>query len=158
MRIIENFKICIYRLITGGMFRQLAFLFIFFVLVFISLSYMLDMESSRLFHNMTSFDYPPKDNNLLLQLLYLTGVVFFSGFLVMVLTNSVRNKIDLFKSGDVRLRYIVGENEDNSDYKNMECYSELCKLHNFKRWDSNIFLFLKEQSSFIKINLDTSKI
>ena len=224
MRIIENFKICIYRLIAGGMFRQLAFLFIFFVLVFISLSYMLDMESSRLFHNMTSFDYPPKDNNLLLQLLYLTGVVFFSGFLVMVLTNSVRNKIDLFKSGDVRLRlnnkisilgynditiglirkeignrnieiivensvskvreeveglfgsrnniyvfhggrtshkdlasfhlneahdiYIVGENEDNSDYKNMECYSELCKLHNFKRWDSNIFLFLKEQSSF----------
>ena len=67
MRIIENFKIGIYRLIAGGMFRQLAFLFIFFVLVFISLSYMLDMESSRLFHNMTSFDYPPKDNKLLLH-------------------------------------------------------------------------------------------
>ena len=224
MRIIENFKICIYRLIAGGMFRQLTFLFLFFILVFISLTFMLDMDSSRLFHNMTSFDYPPKDNHLLLQLLYLTGVVFFSGFLVMVLTNSVRNKIELFKSGDVRLRlnnkisilgyneitiglirkeignrnieiivensvskvreeveglfgsrndiyvfhggrssqkdlasfhlneahdiYIVGENEDNSDFKNLECYSKLCKLHNFGGWNSNIYLFLKEQSSF----------
>ena len=231
MGIYEKIKIDIYRLIAGGMLRQLAFLFIFFVLVFISLTFILNMDSSRLFHNMTSFDYPPKDNHLLLQLLYLTGVVFFSGFLVMVLTNSVRNKIDLFKSGDIRLRlknkisilgfndlalgiieywikrskdinieiivedgvvktkekidgvfgkdnniyvfhggrnsskelntyhleealaiYIIGENEENSDFKNLECYSALCKLRDFANWDSKINLFLNEQASFTLIS------
>lgn len=80
MRIYDKIKIDIYKLIVGGMIRQLAFLFIFFVLVFTSLTFILNMDSSRLFHNMTSFDYPPKDNHLLLQLLYLIGVIFFSGF------------------------------------------------------------------------------
>lgn len=222
MRIYDKIKIDIYKLIVGGMIRQLAFLFIFFVLVFTSLTFILNMDSSRLFHNMTSFDYPPKDNHLLLQLLYLIGVIFFSGFLVMVLTNSVRNKIELFKSGDIRLRlknkisiigyndialgiikrmigkanievivensvpnireeldglfgldngiyvfhasrtsqkdlaslhlnealaiYIVGESEDNSDFKNLECFSELSKLKDYGR--SKVFLLLQEQSSF----------
>ena len=189
------------------------------------------MESSQLFHNMTSFDYPPQENQYKLQILYLVGVVFFSGFLVMILTNSARNKIEKFKSGDIRLRlknkisilgfndlalgiidnlknknkdinieiivedgvsrikekvdgifgkrnqiyvfhggynssknltayhldealdiYIVGENEENSDFKNLECYSALCQLKDFAQWSSKIYLYLHEQASFTLIS------
>ena len=228
MILFEKFKIQLFKLITGGMLRQLIVLFVLFVLIFEGLTIILNMESSWLFHNMTTFDYPPKDNHITLQLIYLVGVIFFSGFLVMILTNGARNKIDMYKSGDVRLRlknkisilgfneialgiineylgdkrkynieiivekgvsdirdkidgiygtnnriyvlhgsrnskqdilayhleeskaiYIVGENEENADIKNIECCSEICKQYNSLICDVSLYLY--EQASFTLI-------
>ena len=67
-RLVEKFKIDLYRLITGGIIPQLLFLFLLFISVFITLTYLLNMESSQLFHNMTSFDYPPQENQYKLQI------------------------------------------------------------------------------------------
>jgi hypothetical protein len=42
---------------------------------------------------------------IVLRIIYIIGVAFFSGLLVMILTNAIRNIINRIESGDVRYHF-----------------------------------------------------
>lgn len=231
---VGRYKIWSYRLLSGKTSYQLVVLVFTFLIVFFALQLCLNLDNNFLFKGMTTYDYDSKKSTidpLFLKIIYLVGVTFFSGFLVMVLTNGVRNSIDKCIAGDVRYRFnghilifgyneitdgvlenikrksrdinvvvvvenkvrevretiegkygmdknlfvlhgnranqqdlqslypnrafeifIIGENESDSDFKNLDCYNELRKLENFSSWESYIYLYLQEQSSITLIN------
>lgn len=76
---------------------QLFLLSVAFVAGFKILQLLLGVNENDLFHQMTAYDAGKG-----LKIVYLFGVIFFSGFLVMVLTNGVRNVIEKIENGDVR--------------------------------------------------------
>ena len=223
------------RILSGRTLYQLIILILAFVLIFYFIVLFSKLDSDFLFKGMTTYDHESKKgisvNPFFLMILYLVGVCFFSGFLVMVLTNGVRNRIDKYIAGDVRYRFynhililgyndiadgvidnvlskmktheivvvvenkvreirekikgkygtnnkfyilhgnrinkkdlqslypnrafeifIIGENESNSDFKNLDCYNELIQIHDFSHWRSLIYLYLQEQTSITLIN------
>lgn len=90
-------------LITRNLLGQLLIWGCLFVVVFVLLRLLFnDFTTDTLFHSMTSFDKDAK--GLKLRIVYVIGVVFFSGFLVMILTSAVRNEIEKVENGDVRYR------------------------------------------------------
>ena len=234
-KIVGRFNIWLYRLLSGKTSYQLIVLIITFLFVFFALQIMLGLDNNFLFKGMTTYDYDfgkkVTIDPFVLKLIYIVGVSFFSGFLVMVLTNGVRNYIDKYIAGDVRYRFyghilifgynditdgvienivnkgnninivvvvenkvrevretiagkfgpnknlfvlhgcrtnkqdllslysnrafeifLIGENESNSDFKNLDCYNELRNLDNFSNWGAYIYLYLQEQSSITLIN------
>lgn len=83
--------------LTHKMVFQLLYLTITFGLIFIALWFLLPVkDGNALFYQMTSYDESKGS-----KLAYLVGVAFFSGFLVMILTNGVRNTIEKAQNGDV---------------------------------------------------------
>ena len=100
---------------------QLIFLTILFLICFKVLQKFFVPNENVLFKQMTSYEYEEKleDNSQTDRAkkgIYLVGVIFFSGFLVMILTNGVRNSIDKANSGDARYTFknhilIYGYNE-----------------------------------------------
>lgn len=96
------------KLFTAGMIWQLVAWFFILIFVFVSFLSILNIvgvkiEWSDLFHSMTSYEHTFKKP--LYVFLYLIGVALFSGFLVMILTNGVRNMIERLERGDVRYNF-----------------------------------------------------
>ena len=234
-KIVGRFNIWLYRLLSGKTSYQLIVLIITFLVVFFALQIILGLDNNFLFKGMTTYDYDSGRkvtiDPFVLKLIYIVGVSFFSGFLVMVLTNGVRNYIDKYIAGDVRYRFyehilifgynditdgvienilrkgndinivvvvenrvrevretiagkfgsnrslfvlhgsrtnkqdlqslypnrafeifLIGENESNSDFRNLDCFNELRNLDGFSNWGAYIFLYLQEQSSITLIN------
>lgn len=229
-------KIAKDRLLISRTLKQLLWLAVLFLIVFFFLLYGMGLDNNFLFKGMTTYDYESIKSGDIgyfgLKILYLVGVCFFSGFLVMILTNGVRNNIEKYLAGDVRYRFynhilifgyndiaegilinlletlsysgdiviivenkvrevrekidgkfgkkssifvlhgnrvsatdlksfypersheifIIGENESNSDYKNLDCYNELRNFEEFSKWGAYIYLFLNEQSSIKLVN------
>ena len=106
-----------YAIISSGVATQLLCVFILFIAVFFLIKGIYGLDSDVLFKEMTN--YEPKEASSPtrpLKIIYLIGVVFFSGLLVMVLTNGIRNRIDRIVSGDVRYSFrnhivVFGYNE-----------------------------------------------
>lgn len=108
-RLLGKWRIGIDRLFISKTIKQLYWLSVLFVVVFFILLYGFGLDHNFLFKGMTSYDYESFKSDTIasfgLKLLYLVGVCFFSGFLVMILTNGVRNKIEKYIAGDVRYRF-----------------------------------------------------
>ena len=234
-RMMGRVKIWIHKLLSGKTAYQLIVLCLAFIVIFLLLKLLLGLDGDFLFKGMTTYYYDPDKpsgvNPLQLRLIYIVGVAFFGGFLVMVLTNGVRNSVERFVDGDVRYRfddhililgyneiadgvirdvnskqhghevvivvengvrevrerikgkyghesnifvlhgnranrsdleslypshaheiYIIGENESDCDFKNLDCYKEMHNLRDFAKWRSYIYLYLQEQSSITLIN------
>jgi len=232
---IGRFNIWSYRLLSGKTSFQLIVLVISFLVVFFMFQFCLDLDNNFLFKGMTTYDYDSSKkisiDPFILKIIYIVGVSFFSGFLVMVLTNGVRNYIDKYIAGDVRYRFyghilifgynditdgvldnilrkssdinivvvvenkvrevretiegklgknknlfvlhgnrtnkkdlqslypnrafeifLIGENEPNSDFKNLDCYDGLRNMDDFSNWGAFIYLYLQDQSSITLIN------
>lgn len=94
------------KIVTGNTLLQFFLLAVAFCIVFMTLRSIFDFSTGELFKFMTSFDDKRETSfRSLGEILYLTGVIFFSGFLVAVLTNGFRNRINKFELGDVRLSF-----------------------------------------------------
>lgn len=94
---IRRLKRIWHRCLSSRTIIQLVLLSVVFIIGFKLLQTTLDVNENELFHQMTAYD-PGKG----IKMVYLFGVAFFSGFLVMVLTNGVRNVLEKIENGDVR--------------------------------------------------------
>ena len=96
-------KKLLHRLITGRLISQLGVWCLFFFMVFLVLNRLVVPNPNSLFHSMTTFD--KENEGFALKVIYVIGVALFSGLLVMIFTNHVRNRINRIESGDVRYRF-----------------------------------------------------
>ena len=103
------FNIWLSKLLSGRTRNQLIALIVLFTIVFFVLQFSFQMDDNSLFKGMTTYDFDSRlfknTTPIKLKIIYIVGVTFFSGFLVMVLTNGVRNNIEKIIAGDVRYRF-----------------------------------------------------
>lgn len=92
----------IHKLLTGNIIWQIVVWALLFIIIFIAFHKGFQIASSELFQYMTSYD---KETKFVYAIFYIIGVAFFSGFLVMILTNGIRNKINKIERGDIRYKF-----------------------------------------------------
>ncbi len=106
---IGRWNIALYKLLSGRTIYQIMTLIIVFLAIFFAFKYLLNLDNNILFKGMTTYDYDSEKSKAIdpftLKLIYIVGVSFFSGFLVMVLTNGVRNGVEKYLAGDIRYRF-----------------------------------------------------
>ena len=115
-KVLGLYKNGFYRIISGNVLAQLMSVGFVFLIVFFIILLIYKTDSDTLFKEMTDYDPKNSNQNHPLKLFYLLGVVFFSGLLVMVLTNGIRNLIEKIQAGDIRYYFkehvvIFGYNE-----------------------------------------------
>lgn len=103
--IYKKINLYLYWILAGNVGVQLLFLSVSFLIIFFILQLVFGVNDSLLFHQMTAYEYNEEENPLSLKIIYLVGVTFFSGFLVMILTNGVRNQLDKITAGDARFSF-----------------------------------------------------
>lgn len=116
-----------HKIFVGNVVWQLLVWGIAFFVVFWLLKKGLSIDTDSLFHSMTTYDKETDDfyyvvfhqtvsQKSILRIIYIIGVAFFSGLLVMILTNAIRNLINKIERGDNRYGFnkhvvIFGYNE-----------------------------------------------
>jgi len=104
-RLFRKLKNGWYRHISRGVFSQMLLLCFAFLIVFLLIQSIFRIDTDLLFRELTQYDPEPYNENHPLKLFYIIGVIFFSGLLVMVLTNGIRNTIERIHAGDVRYSF-----------------------------------------------------